>query len=100
MFGLKADSALDAKKIWAILVFVIGILISLIGAGSVVGYIVWAVIERWGDPDPSLLFWYLPFLLFGIVGWVIGLSGCVWAYLYLKRPGQNETAGHKEMGGE
>jgi len=40
----------------------------------VVGYVRGAVLERLGEADQSLLFWYLPLLLFGIPCTLAGLA--------------------------
>ncbi len=41
--------------------------ISLAGGILVCMYFWAAVISRMGDPDQSLIFWYLPLLLFGVI---------------------------------
>lgn len=37
-------------------------------------YILEAIVARIGQPDQSLLFWYLPILFMGMIGMVLGLS--------------------------
>lgn len=51
----------------------IGALIFLIGVVFVTMYISEAILTRVGDPDQSLLFWYLPILFMGITGIILGL---------------------------
>ena len=41
-------------------------------------YVYEAIIVRVGEPDQSLLFWYLPILFLGILGMVIGLGVGAW----------------------
>lgn len=65
---------MKSQNFWAIISLLGGTLLCLIGIGLVVAYILEAVFARWGESDQSLLFWYLPFLLFGIIGLVTGLS--------------------------
>jgi hypothetical protein len=48
-----------------------GVLLEIVGMLLAVMYVWEAVIERIGDADQSLLFWYLPLLMFGLIG-VIG----------------------------
>ncbi|MCZ6803990.1 MAG: hypothetical protein O7D86_08680 [Proteobacteria bacterium] len=43
--------------------------------GALIGMYVWeAFISRIGDPDQSLLFWYLPILFLGLVLGGVGVS--------------------------
>ncbi|MDX1605674.1 MAG: hypothetical protein R3202_05735 [Candidatus Competibacterales bacterium] len=46
---------------------VLGLLSMLLGTLLVAAYLWEAVILRWGEPDQSLLYWYLPLLLFGLI---------------------------------
>jgi hypothetical protein len=71
---------MNSKRIWPSLALVLGILISLFGAALVVTYILEAIVARAGDPDQSLLFWYLPILFFGLIGLITGLSVGVWGF--------------------
>ena len=52
----------------------LGGLIAVLG-GIFVGMYFWeAVISRRGEPDQSLIFWYLPILFIGTIAAVAGLS--------------------------
>jgi len=73
------------KRIWPVLAIVFGILIILIGGLLVTAYILEAIVKRAGEPDQSLLFWYLPFLFAGLFGLVIGTLSSSWGILRLKR---------------
>ena len=44
----------------------IGTVLGLAGLGFIAMYVQGAVIERWGEPDQSLLYWYLPILFIGL----------------------------------
>lgn len=44
----------------------VGGLIAVLGSAFIGMYIWEAIIVRIGEPDQSLLFWYLPILLFGL----------------------------------
>jgi len=61
-----------------------GLSLSLVGAGFVVMYVMEGIIARIGEPDQSLLFWYLPILFMGIFGLMFGLGLLRWAWLRLK----------------
>lgn len=62
-----------------------GILASLAGVALVVAYIWGAIIDRIGEPDQSLLFWYLPFLMIGAAALVFGIAATVWGAIGLRR---------------
>ena len=64
--------------IWAS--FVIGTLLSLIGGLLVFAYIFEAWINRIGEVDQSLLFWYLPLLLIGLVALISGVTLGIFAF--------------------
>lgn len=44
----------------------IGILLSLTGLGFVAMYVHGAILDRLGEPDQSLIYWYLPILFIGL----------------------------------
>lgn len=50
-----------------------GLILSVIGLILCVSYVTEAYISRIGEPDQSLLFWYLPILFGGIISLAIGL---------------------------
>jgi hypothetical protein len=56
-----------------------GVLLEIVGMLLAVMYVWEAVIERIGDADQSLLFWYLPLLMFGLIevigGWAMVRAG-------------------------
>ena len=62
-----------------------GSLMAFTGAAFVVMYILEAIVARAGEPDQSLLFWYLPILFIGLIGMVTGLGVCVWGVFRLKK---------------
>jgi hypothetical protein len=55
-----------------------GALITLSGGALVVLYLWEAVLRPWGDPDQSLLFWYLPLLMLGVTGASLGVVLMAW----------------------
>lgn len=55
-----------------------GALITLSGCALVVLYVREAVVIPWGDPDQSLLFWYLPLLMLGVTGVSLGVVLMAW----------------------
>ena len=50
----------------------------LVGVFLVGAYLNAAVFARWGEPDQSLLFWYLPFLMAGIGCLGVGIGAVKW----------------------
>ena len=67
-----------------ILALTFGVLAALTGVGLIGSYVWWAVVARWGAADQSLLFWYLPFLLFGLAGVVYGSTAGAWGVRRLR----------------
>ncbi len=59
----------------------------LFGVVLIAGYVSSAVVARIGEPDQSLVFWYLPFLLAGIIAVASGLAVAVWGIVGLRRIG-------------
>ena len=76
---------MNSKKTWPSIALISGIVISIIGAVLIIGYIMEAYVARKGDPDQSLLFWYLPLLFFGFISFVTGLSASVWGFNRLRK---------------
>jgi len=64
----------DLKKALTYLSVLLGGLITLVGASFVLMYFWEAVFTRIGDPDQSLIFWYLPILFLGLIGVLGGLA--------------------------
>lgn len=56
----------------------IGVLMILAGVALILMYVIEAVVMRWGNPDQSLIFWYLPLLFMGLIGAGIGLGIGLW----------------------
>ena len=63
-----------SKRVWSVVALLFGVVAALVGAGLVAAYFLEAVVARLGDPDQSLLFWYLPILFLGLAGLAIGLA--------------------------
>lgn len=57
---------------WSVVSIVAGAILVAVGLLLAGSYIFSAVIERIGEPDQSLLFWYLPLLLVGIMALIMG----------------------------
>lgn len=70
----------------------IGGMIGLTGVACIGMYIFGAIISRIGEPDQSLLFWYLPILFIGILGLLMGLGLGVWGAYRLKNIRQQSSA--------
>jgi hypothetical protein len=67
-----------------VLALTFGVVAALTGVGLIGSYVWWAVVARWGASDQSLLFWYLPFLLFGLGSIVIGSTAGAWGLRRLR----------------
>ena len=61
------------RRAGGLAILAVAVLLAFGGAGLVFGYVQTAVIARWGDPDQSLLFWYLPILFIGLAGLALGV---------------------------
>jgi len=62
-----------------------GVTAILVGLTLMGAYILEAFIERRGEPDQSLLFWYLPLLFIGVISFISGLAASVWGFVELRR---------------
>lgn len=76
---------MHSKKIWPWAAFVFGVITGLVGMALIGIYILEAVVARVGEPDQSLLFWYLPILFLGLIGLSIGLGTGIWGFHRLKK---------------
>ncbi len=77
-----------SQKAWSIVALLSGVVVALVGVGLVAAYFLEAVVARRGDPDQSLLFWYLPILFLGLAGLAVGLAASGWGILRLRRIGR------------
>lgn len=59
---------------------ILGGILAGLGAAFVVMYVLEAVVARRGDPDQSLLFWYLPILFIGLVALAAGAGIGIWGW--------------------
>jgi hypothetical protein len=76
---------METQKVWAVVALLLGGVAAIVGTGLVAAYFLEAVLARLGEPDQSLLFWYLPILFSGLGGLVIGLSAAAWGIRRLRR---------------
>jgi len=58
---------LNLKKLLTYISVLLGALIALIGIVFVYMYFWNAIVVRIGEPDQSLIFWYLPILFIGVI---------------------------------
>ncbi len=65
-----------------------GIVSALIGLLFTITYIIKAVIERMGEPDQSLIFWYMPLLLIGFGALKLGLGFGIWGFIKIREKGK------------
>lgn len=77
-----------SRNVWSVVALLLGVVAALVGAGLVGAYFLEAVVARSGDPDQSLLFWYLPILFLGLAGLAIGLAAGAWGIRRLRRIGR------------
>ena len=57
----------------------------ILGLIFIMAYILEAVVARAGEPDQSLLFWYLPFLLTGLIGTILGSAFIYWGLKHKRK---------------
>jgi len=76
---------MNSKIIWPSVALISGTVLTIIGILLTVGYIMEAYIARIGEPDQSLLFWYLPLLIIGLIAFVTGLSTGIWGFNRLRK---------------
>jgi hypothetical protein len=75
---------LDNKTIVSYAAICFGVVLILIGATFAAMYVLEAVIGTAGEPDRSLIFWYLPVLFIGFALAGSGLGLCRWGLKRLK----------------
>jgi len=73
------------SKILTYGVLAFGGLMAFSGAALAVMYILEAMVARAGEADQSLLFWYLPILLIGLMSMGIGIGAGAWGVNRLRK---------------
>jgi len=73
-----------ASRTLPLLALLLGAAVALLGGAALWAYLRAAVLDRLGEPDQSLLFWYLPLLLFGGAALLVGIAGAAWGALGLR----------------
>ena len=76
---------MNSKKMLSCGALAFSVLVFITGSVFVVMYVSQAVIARLGEPDQSLLFWYLPFLFIGIIGIIMGIGMGALGFLGLRK---------------
>ena len=72
-------------KVLYFLLILLSLLLAFIGLGFIAMYIWEGIILRLGEPDQSLIFWYLPLLFIGLLGFASGIALFIFAYQKLKQ---------------
>jgi len=72
------------KKFLAYSNLLLGGLIALVGAVFIFMYFWEGIIVRIGEPDQSLIFWYLPILFIGFIGIIGGIAMLAYGLKRLK----------------
>ena len=70
---------------------IFGVIAFITGLMFIILFIVKAIVERIGEADQSLLFWYLPVLIIGIIVAIPGAGFFIWGFKNLRR--KEETFG-------
>lgn len=81
VFFVPYQKEKSSNKILAYGALAFGSLMTITGAVFVVIYVIEAIVARAGEPDQSLIFWYLPVLFLGLIGMVIGIGVGVWGFI-------------------
>jgi len=76
---------MKSNKTWPTVGLISGIILTIIGVLLIVGYIMEAYVARIGEPDQSLLFWYLPLLIVGLIALGSGVSTGFWGFNRLRK---------------
>ena len=79
------------KRIFQTILLIISILLVFIGTGFTIMYFYEGIIARIGEPDQSLMFWYLPILFIGVFCLISGIILFIFSYKTLKRRGGLES---------
>lgn len=78
----------SGRKPWvpiSIIAIVFGALFVVAGLWLVGAYVFSAIIERIGEPDQSLLFWYLPLVFMGIASLGLGCGAIAFGIIRHRR---------------
>ena len=82
---------MNSKKFLSYGALAVGSLIGLAGIAFVAMYVLEAIFARLGEPDQSLLFWYLPILFIGLFGIITGATTGILGYVGLRKISREET---------
>lgn len=82
----RKGERVEARQAWPRVVVVVGGIVSACGLLSIGTYVWSALIERIGEPDQSLIFWYLPILFIGIIALGLGLAAIALGVSRLRHP--------------
>jgi len=81
---------LKNNRIVAYLVIVFGAAFVVTGIAFAAMYLLEAVVATAGEPDRSVIFWYLPVLFAGLIGIGAGFGMFVWGIRRLKSTSNQE----------
>jgi protein-S-isoprenylcysteine O-methyltransferase Ste14 len=87
----EIEFEMQKKLSWAATLF--GGFTLVLGVTFIAMYVLEAVVKRIGDPDRSLIFWYLLILFLGVSITMIGFSSLIWGVKRLRgttRPKSSE----------
>lgn len=82
--GASQPPSAGTRRFWPIVALALGALAGLCGLFLVGSYVFSAVIDRIGEPDQSLLFWYLPLLFIGFAALALGFGVGAWGVYRLR----------------
>lgn len=83
---------MSSKKILPCGALVVGLMIILIGMSFAILYVLEAIIFRIGEPDQSLIFWYLPILFIGLIALIVGVGIGLWGMVILRKIQKQDSA--------
>lgn len=92
MSGPNARPTHTKRNVVSLVALVFGALAVTAGLWFIGAYVFGAVVGRLGEPDQSLLFWYLPLVFIGFASLTVGVGAIVFGIASRRRAGTEAVA--------
>jgi ABC-type Na+ efflux pump permease subunit len=86
----KENRNTNMTKWFYILALIFGATLMVVGILFAAMYVIEAIVKRIGESDQSLVFWYIPILLIGVGGFIVGILSFLWGLRNLRRTKQSK----------